>query len=191
MAVFFFPTNFVTMNSKNDWESFFWNFLFSSSVNLTNFAIFFAEKNYQFFYIKNLEKKEKKRKTPKKKKTPMVHEDFLMERVINDCNYCVGNQVNCLMIIHNIYNKLGVHNFASKEVKDKKPDQNKNTAYTPAIKILTPKGNLKHHLMFTIVLYTFKCLTIGLKSNAFCWQLCDVAKVGVIHRKISLNLATS
>lgn len=40
-----------------------------------------------------------------------------MERVINDCNYCVGNQVNCLMIIHNIYNKLGVHNFASKEVR--------------------------------------------------------------------------
>jgi Na+-transporting NADH:ubiquinone oxidoreductase subunit NqrA len=53
----------------------------------------------------------------KEKKTPMIHGDFLVGRVINDCNYCIGNQVNCLMIIHNIYNKLGVHNFASKEVR--------------------------------------------------------------------------
>lgn len=58
----------------------------------------------------------------------MVHGDFLMERVINDCNYCVGNQVNCLMIIHDIYNKLGVHNFASKEVRTRSMIKTKNIA---------------------------------------------------------------
>ncbi len=81
--------------------------------------------------------------------------------------------------------------FCFQRTKDKKPDQNKKHSLETSHQQLTPKGNLKHHLMFTIVLYTFKGLTSGLKSNAFCWQFCDAAKVGVIHRKISPNLATS